>query len=212
MKTLIISRQHFSIIKSLFLLTSLSLRLTPFCQSNQDISLKISGGKVNFGTGDVLGYAVGLEMSKKINKNPSTGIDKLLFGGELIFESGVKNPKTQSISTFYHVTNSVLWPKVSYYPFKKIVSGFNIQLGPTIGYSQRSEESAVHIGTDPTGQPFRQSTLVYDNGVTYGYRIATGIDFSITNRFLAGVRVDFSNNNDGNINTFIGLSTVFHFK
>ena len=142
----------------------------------------------------------------------SFALNKLLAGAELIFENGVKNPVIQNPSienfvstTFHHVSSTILWAKASYYPFNKIVSGFNIQIGPTIGHSFRSSEERASRIVDPTGQSSRSSTLVFNNGFTYGYRISTGIEFNITKKVLAGFRLDFSNNNEAEINTLIGL-------
>src|SRR5436853_99474 len=108
----------------------------------------------------------------------------------MIFENGVQNPIIQNPTLeeytskiFYHISNAILWTKASYYPFKKIVRGFNIQLGPTVGYSYRSKESMVSLIVDASGNSIRQSYLSFDNGFTVGYRISTSIEFEITKRF-----------------------------
>src|SRR5436190_1351424 len=82
--------------------------------------------------------------------------------------------------SFSQVSNAVLWTKASYYPLKKIVRGFNIQLGPSVGYSYRSKEAAGNVTIDASGNATRQSYLSFDNGFTVGYRISTGIEFDIT--------------------------------
>jgi hypothetical protein len=180
--------------------------------SNKNVYLKLSGGQVSFGTGDFLGYSFSFDASKNILKKSSFALDKLLLGGELIFESGVKNPvihnptEEQFFSkTFHHVSSTVLWTKISYYPFKKIIKGFNIQIGPTAGYSYRSTEERASRIVNALGESTRLSTLIFDNGFTYGYRISTGIEFNLNKNLLTGFRLDFSNNNEAEINTLAGI-------
>ena len=180
--------------------------------SNKDIYLKLSGGQVSFGSGDFLGYSFSFDASKNLIKRPSFALDKLLVGGELFFENGVKNPIIQNPTlgeffskTFQHVSSTVLWTKVSYYPFKKIIKGFNIQVGPTVGYSYRSTEERARRTVDILGQATRLSTLYFNNNFTYGYRISTGIEFNVTKKLLTGFRLDFSNNNEAEINTLAAI-------
>ncbi len=146
------------------------------------------------------------------------GANKLLVGGEMIFENGVENPPGENgtfegnmFSTFYHTSNAVLWPKFSYYPLKKILSGFNIQLGPTIGYSYRSREARAEITVDNSGSVTRASYFSFDNSFTIGYRISTGIEFEVAKKILAGFRLDWCNNTDGEINTLLGLKVGINF-
>jgi len=195
------------------LLTSTLFFLTSFSQTKQtkDWYIKLSGGRVSFGTGDFLGYSFSFDASKNVIKNPKTALARLLIGGEIIFENGVKNPVIQNPTieeflrkTFRHTSSTILWVKISYYPFKKIINGFNIQVGPTIGHSYRSTESKATRVADPSGS-VRLSTLSFDNGFTYGYRISTGFEFNLNKKILTGFRLDFSNNNDGEINTLAGL-------
>lgn len=177
----------------------------------KDYYLKLSGGRVSFGTGDFFGYSASFEGTMNVTKKPSFALAKFLVGAELIFESGTKNPVIENpttaeffAKTYHHTSNILLWAKGSYYPFKKVVSGFNIQVGPTIGYSQRSKEVKATLITDALGSQ-RRSTLSFDNGITYGYRISTGIEFNLSKKLLAGLRIDFGNNNDGEANTLAGV-------
>jgi len=199
------------IILALFLASTLLQSYSQTVQT-KNTYFKLSGGRVVFGTGDFLGYSFAFDLSKNVIKKSSWGLAKLLLGGEFIFENGTKNPVIQDPTldeffgtSFQHVSNAIVWAKASYYPLKKIVSGFNIQLGPTFGYSQRSSERAASRFVYGSGNSFRQSTLSFKNGFVVGYRISTGIEFSIPKKFLAGFRLDFSNNNDGDINTLAGL-------
>jgi hypothetical protein len=186
--------------------------------SNNPFFLNLSAGRVNFGTGDILGYAILIDASKNIKKKPSFALSKLLLGTEIIFEHGVRNPVVEDATvdqffnqSFYHVSNTNLWPKISYYPFNKIVKGFSIQVGPTFGYSYRSQEKIASRRVDPSGTSTRLSTLSFNNGFTFGYRISTGIEFNITKNILAGIRVDFSNNNEAEINTLAAIKIGYIF-
>ena len=202
----------------IFLFTSFG-QITHFNQfQHRSTYLKFSGGRVAFGTGDYFGYSFGFEASKNIITEPVWGLAKFLVGGEMIFENGAENPVIENPTieefyskTFYHTSNTILWPKVSYYPLKKIVKGFNIQLGPTVGYSNRSQEVRADLMADASGASIRQSYLSFHNGFTIGYRISTGIEVGITKKFQAGFRLDFSNNNKGEINTLIGLKAGIIF-
>ena len=130
----------------------------------------------------------------------------------MIFESGVKNPIIRNPTleeflsvSYYQVSSTILWTKASYYPIKKILKGFNIQLGPTIAHSFRSSETQASRIISATGESVRRSILTFDNGFAYGYRISTGIEFNLSEKLLTGFRLDFSNNNKAEINTLAGL-------
>ena len=173
---------------------------------------KFSTGRVSFGTGDFFGYSFAFDVSKNVIKKSNLGLAKLLIGGEFIFENGVKNPIIQNPTpdeflgkTFRHTSNAIIWTKASYYPFKKFVKGFNIQVGPTFEYSNRSTESQSRLVVDPLGNSVRQSILSLDGGFILGYRISTGIEFDVTEKIITGFRLDFSNNKKGEINTLAGL-------
>jgi hypothetical protein len=197
---------------SIFLFSFLSLCSYGQQSAVKNTYLKVSGGRVSFGTGDFLGYAVSFDLSKNVLNQSRWALHELLLGAEFIFEDGVKNPVIENPTfeefiskSFRHTSNAVLWPKVSYYPLKKVLKGFNIQAGPTVGYSNRSYEYRATRVVDNSGNAVRQSYLGFDNEFTVGYRISTGIEFYMKKRMQAGVRMDFSNNNKGEINTMLGL-------
>lgn len=164
-----------------------------------------------FGTGDFFGYSVLIDASKNVLKRSSFALDKLLVGGELIFENGAQDPIVHNptideffFTTFYQVSSTILWPKISYYPFGKILNGFNIQVGPTLGYTYFSTEERSSV-TVVGGEGTRYTNLSYQNGVRYGYRVSAGLEFNVSKKVLTGVRFDWSNNNEGEINTLLGL-------
>lgn len=201
--------------KRIFFTATLFFSLSVFSQSSKpaETILRLSGGSVSFGTGDFLGYGLGIDLSKNVIAKAKPGLNKLMLGAEFLFENGVKNPVVQNptigeffSTSFQHVSTSQLWIKGSYYPFGKIVKGFNIQVGPTLGYSYRSNEARATRVVDVFGNAVRESTLKFDNGFTVGYRISTGLQFDLNRKLQAGFRLDFSNNNEGEINTLAGLS------
>ena len=181
--------------------------------------LNVSGGRILFGTGDIPGFGIGVELTKNIAKESRPGLSRLLVGGELIFENGTRNPVITNPSqnelffdSFYHTSTTSLWPKLSYYPFSKFLKGLHIQAGPTLGYSFRSKEARVSVDDIPTfGEYSRQSVLSFDNGFVIGYRLSTGYEFDLIKNITTGIRFDFSNNNDGDINTLLGIKIGFKF-
>lgn len=52
--------------------------------------LNVSGGRILFGTGDIPGFGIGVELTKNIAKESRPGLAKLLVGGELIFKNGTR--------------------------------------------------------------------------------------------------------------------------
>ena len=118
-----------------------------------------------------------------------------------------------SILLSNQVSNASITPKLNYYPFNKIVKGFNIGLGPTLGYQFKTEESQWTILYDPTGNPYlRRSILKYTNTFFVGYRVSVNYDFNFKKGFLLGLRSDFSNYNNGDINTLLSIKAGFTFQ
>ncbi|WP_416440437.1 hypothetical protein [Phnomibacter sp. MR] len=173
----------------------------------------LSGGHVAFGTGVAGGFGVGLEVSRNIIDKPSPFVAQLLVGGELFFESGVSAPVTQNpplngffFKSFDHHNHALLWLKAAYYPFQqKIVRGLHLQIGPTLGYKQRTTEREAYLVSLGGGEFQRRSVLRYDNGAYAGYRISVGYELPVATKCTAGVRADFSNNTRGDINTLLGV-------
>ena len=182
--------------------------------------MKLSAGRVIFGTGDVIGYGVCFSLSKNIIKKAGPLMGRLLLGGELAFETGVKNPKVMNPSveeffskTFNHISNTILFANVTYYPIRKgLFEGLNISVGPSIGYTFQSiERQASRIFISGLQIYIRQSYLDYLNSILIGYRISAGYEYVIRKRILIGFRLDFSSHTNGDINTLAGLKTGFTF-
>jgi len=177
--------------------------------------LSLSGGQAAFGSGDVVGYSISIGAATQVNKESRFALNRLLLGGEMFFENGVNLLSTGNVSgqtwifgSFRHNSNTVLWGKILYYPFQRILPGLHVGLGPTAGYSLRSLEGSSRISRNVLNEPEKFSEIVNENGFTIGYRISTGLDFNVSHRFVLGIRVDFSNNNLAEINTFVGVKTA----
>jgi hypothetical protein len=182
----------------------------------QNKYLKFSPGYILFGTGDVQGYSIKIEYAKNFLKNSKS---RLFIGPELAFETGVQNPKINNPSredfmfgpSFYHITNTILSAKASYYPFYRIISGFYLAGGISFGYSTQSTESQADLVTLANGQTIRRSYLQFDNGIIYGYRIGSGYEFKLTKRFSTGVLIELHNYNNNDFNSFWGGNIAWHF-
>lgn len=177
-------------------------------QENKQLKFfKFSIGRVAFGTGDIFGYSFSSEVSKSLNQHLHLGI-------EAAIENGKNQPDMfDAFTTFNHVSNASLTPKLNYYPFSKIAKGFNIGLGPTLGYQMKTEEFQRTILYDPNGFPYlRRTILNHTNSLFIGYRISVNYDINFKKRFLVGLRSDFSNYNNGDINTLLAIKAGFTFK
>jgi hypothetical protein len=177
-------------------------------------NVELSGLYISFGSGDILGYGVGAGMTKDLGKKPRLGLGQLLVGGEMLFETGTKEPKIENTTAndiaynepfFRHVSGNTLWAKAVYHPFHKFLKGFYVGVGPTIGYWKRSREKSAGIRSNEGEPSVRLSVLDFDNGVTIGYRLSGGIDFRVLRKMYIGGRMDFSNNQKAEINSTLGL-------
>ncbi len=171
-------------------------------------SVKITSGRVLFGTGDVAGFSINIEGSRDLISKSKKFVSRLLIGTEFSFENGTKNPVIKNPSdeefishSFRHTSNSVLSGKLTYYPFRSVFRGFNISIGPSIGFQYVSaERNAQRVMIFP-GEYRRKSELYFENKILAGYRITTGYEFAISKKILAGFRLDFANYDNGDINT-----------
>lgn len=202
----------------IFLLIS-TVFLQSFSQNqNSNNYIKLSAGRVLFGTGDVAGFSINFEGTKNVIKIPRKFVDKLLIGAEFSFENGVKNPVIQNPTSvefietsFNHVSNSILSGKISYYPFHSLFKGFNISIGPSIGYTFFSRERSSDRYLLYPGEYIRRSILLFDNKFIFGYRVSTGYEFGVSRRTTAGFRLDFASYDNGDINTLAALKVGYNF-
>lgn len=203
---------------SILLLAIIFPTTTLLCQNGKELSL--SAGRVLFGTGDVPGYSINVELSKSILKQPKNIFAKLLLGAELSFETGVKNPKVINptrpeffSNTFNHVSNSLIALKLTYFPFtNRLLRPINISVGPALGYTyQSTEQQAVLIYDSLFRANVRRSYLDYHNSVIVGYRVSLGLTYYLKSNLFTGLRFDFSNYNNGDINTLAAAKIGFSF-
>lgn len=185
---------------------------------NYKSSIKLSGGRISFGTGDFFGYSSNIEYARRLNAKK--GFKHFSVGAELSFENGSKRPKVINPTfqefidkTYYTATNIILSPKIHYYPFSKtFAKGFNISAGISIGYtSQNTEFQSTYIYDPATQMSLRRSYLAYTNEVLFGYRITTGYDLNISKKILTGFRLDFCSYTNGDINTVIAAKLGYNF-
>ena len=203
---------------SLLLLAIIFPTTVLICQNKKQLSL--SGGRVLFGTGDVPGYSINVELSKSILREPKNIFSKLSVGTELSFETGVKNPKVidptfpEFLSkTFNHVSNSLVTVKLTYFPFANhLLRPINISIGPAFGYTyQSTEQRAVLIYDSLFQNNVRRSYLDFHNSVIVGYRVSMGLTYYLKTNLFTGLRFDFSNYNNGDINTLVAVKIGFSF-
>lgn len=193
---------------TLLIVTIQLLVPTAFSQIKLD-RISVSAGRAVFGTGDVLGIgaSVGYFIKKKERK-------RIVFGTELIFETGNKRPVVvnpspgEFLNFFYSTTNLVLYPSVSFYPLKvKALRGLGIRVGPSLGYTWQSTEFRAERIYEPGLQIyFRHSYLSYLNAYLIGYRVSVGYHYQFKRKFDVGARMDFSSHTNGDINGLIGLN------
>lgn len=182
--------------------------------------LKLSGGSVLFGTGDVPGFGVYIEGSGNFFRRSQYLSKHLQIGAELYFENGVKRPtienpapaQFQTDPFFKHISLSGLTIKSTFYPFINFLRGTNIGIGAGAAYYCYSYEArAVREVYTPTLSR-RMSELRFENRFLVDYRLSAGYDFFIVRQiFLAGVRVDLVNYNNGDFNSLIGAKVGYRF-
>lgn len=180
--------------------------------------IKLSAGRMLFGTGDIVGYAANVEYAKRLSPDKMV-LKHFAIGAELSFEDGVSKPDIyapsgrQSLSPTYHsATNIVFTPKLTYYPFNTtFAKGINITGGISAGYTSQSWEFRSGYEYDPFFQrSVRYSYLQFYNKALFGYRITAGYEWWFK-KILVGARLDFDSYTNGDINTLIGLKTGICF-
>ncbi|MCC6287081.1 MAG: hypothetical protein IT249_04285 [Chitinophagaceae bacterium] len=204
----------------LFVLIALNYAALSYCQENSPIKyIKVSGGRVSFGTGDVPGYGIYIEGCGNFIKNSGYLSDHIQLGGEIYFQSGVKNPKVRNPEplaffnySFRHYSLTGLNGKAIFFPFRKKLSGLNISIGAGIAYQNYSYETRAELIQYTNDLAMRMSELGYENRFLLGYTISLGYDFFlISNKLLLGARYDLVNYNNGDFNYMLGGKIGFAF-
>jgi hypothetical protein len=187
-------------------------------QTKHENIVKLTAGRILFGTGDIYGYGVNVEYCGRPNLNQKSA-KHFLFGTELSFENGSRQPKVINPTlsefyseTYYSTTNIILTAKLSYYPFAKtFAKGINITGGLSVGYTSQNMEfqSSYHYDT-VLQTSVRRSYLEYINNCIFGYRITAGYEWWIK-KILVGARLDFASYTNGDINTLAAVKTGIRF-
>jgi acetyltransferase-like isoleucine patch superfamily enzyme len=186
--------------------------------SGKPYEVALSAGKIFFGTGDFAGYTIQVAGSKQLNKKRHVFLKRILLGTEMSFETGVKNPIIRNPiaedfirRTFYHASNTILNFKLSYYPLGGFAKGLHVSVGPNVGYTYSSHEAMATNVRLPNGSNYRSVMLQYSNAWVVGYKVSPGYDVYFAKKWLASVRIDFENFNNGDINTSYGIKTGVRF-
>jgi hypothetical protein len=179
---------------------------------------KLSAGRVLFGTGDIPGYGINIEGARSLSRQPEDAPNRLLVGVELSFENGAKRPVVENPTTeqylaksFAQVSNSVITGKITWYPFRSVLSGFNIAAGPSVGYMHYVRDASYHRREIYPGYVRREAILTYSDAVLFGYRISAGYELRVSKKVLLGIRADFANYDNGDINTLAAGKFGFRF-
>ena len=201
----------------------LFLLATPYCQSQIEANaayIKLSGGSVLFGTGDIPGFGIYVEGSGNVFKKNKYLSKHLQTGMELYFESGVKNPTVINPTPdefshdpfFNHISQIGIDFKSTFYPFRKFLKGINIGIGAGCIFSFNSYEGRAVREVYTSTLSRRMSELRFENRFLLGYRISVGYDvFIMKGQLLVGVRTDLANLNNGDYNQLIGAKIGYRF-
>ena len=196
-----------------------SLPLLTLAQKSDGLfKASLSGGPFSIGH-DKKGVWFATSFEKKLSSTSTkTFYRKLSIGGELYFENDadsatVINPTAQQFmhETINHESNTGLVAKLIYYPFGGFMRGFHVAAGPLIVYSLRTyEKRAQLIQYSPT-LSIRMSEMTSDRKLLAGYRITAGYDIYFSKYCLAGIRADFLQYHDRDLNSLLGLKVGYRF-
>lgn len=204
----------------LLLISLLSINFFAFAQTSKanTFTLSVSAGNFIVGKGHIKGIWTSVDGAETIRLRSHTLIHKLTIGGEIYFENGadkatVYNPTPSQFieDRYYHESNTGLTAKISYYPFGGFMKGFHISAGPLLVYSIRTYEKRAEIIQYSPTLAIRMSELGSDNKLLGGYRITTGYDIYIKKHWLAGIRADFLQYHDRDLNSLLGLKAGYRF-
>lgn len=204
-------------LKIILLPIILSIQLMAISQKvNSFSSISISGGP--FIVGHDYGIWLGTSVEKKLSGHANKFLNKLTAEGELYFENAtdnvtVYNPTPQQFISdrFYHESNSGLVAKINFYPFNRIIKGLHIGVGPLIVYSLRTYETRAELIQYSPTLSIRMSQMTSDKKLLAGYRITAGYDIYFSKRCFAGIRADFLQYHNRDLNSLLGLKVGYSF-
>lgn len=173
--------------------------------------LKISGGSMSFSYPlDIGGYGIYPEYSVVPGKHNSSYWRHFQLSGEFAFEKGSREyivmilPETDYKRAVYHISDVSVHARLSYYPIgATFLKGLYVAIGPTAGYYFYSRE--IKETNLPVSGGLVLSRLQTNpaNNAFIGYKISVGYEFYFK-RFLLGARLDWGNDQIGNIKTMYG--------
>jgi len=174
---------------------------------NNKFSLSLSAGNFIVGHEYITGIWTGIDFSKMLSTKQEKFLQKLTVGGELYFENGadkatIYNPTPEQFvhDRYYHESNTGITAKLTYYPFGGFLKGFHIAAGPLLVYSIRTYEKRAQLIQYSPSLSIRMVELGSDNKLLPGYRLTTGYDIFFAKKWLAGVRIDFLQYHDRDLN------------
>jgi len=187
-------------------------------QTENNFSLNLSVGNFIVGHEYITGIWTGVDAAKTVPLHSRTLLHKLTIGGEVYFENGadkatVYDPTPSQFieAQYYHESNTGFTAKISYYPFGGFMKGFHIAAGPLLVYSIRTYEKRAQLIQYSPDLSIRMSELGSDNKLLGGYRITTGYDIYFQKHWLAGVRADFLQYHERDLNSLLALKAGYRF-
>lgn len=181
--------------------------------------IKLSGGYIVFGTGDVPGYGISVEATGNFIKKNDYLNKHFQLGGEIFFQTGVKNPKVVDPNpgdfygkSFRHYSLGGLNAKFNFYLFRSFLKGLNISLAGGLAYQNYSAEARAEIIEYSPTFSRRMSELRFENTLLLGYTISVGYDvYIVQDKLFIGPRIDLANYNNGDFNSLLGGKIGFLF-
>lgn len=182
----------------------------------RDLSISISGGNFQVGHNYIKGIWTGLEIKKSLSKNKEDFLSKIKAGGEIYFENGadkatIYNPTPSQFmhDRYFHESNTALFGKITYYPFRSFLSGLYFSAGPLIVYSIRTFEKRAQLIQYGPETFIRMSEIQSDNELLGGYRLTGGYTIYFTNNWFVGIRADIEQFHKRDLNSLLGLTVGF---
>lgn len=191
-------------LKSCLLLTFAIIILNGNANAQKDAGantyLKLSSGRIIFGTGDIVGPGVSIEGGKNLIRKPKRFLQKLYIGSEFSFQFATSQPKVENPTPadflyrmFNHQSLFALNTKLTYHPFGKVLRGFYLSGGPTVAYTAKSYERSAELAVYTPVLSRRISELKFENEFLVGYLVSPGYEFEVAKNWMVGLRFDLIN-------------------
>ncbi|HEX2534807.1 MAG TPA: hypothetical protein VHK69_13770 [Chitinophagaceae bacterium] len=192
----------------------LLLAANSFAQSYQHRA-SLSAGTVMFGSGDIGGF--GFRAGYDRNLRRGEGAAPLLLGVEVAADLGIR--KVQAVNppagsgfneSFYQTANAYFFPKLTYYPMRRFLSGLFLSSGLTAGYTMQSSELAVSR-QDLGPVVYRRSVLDTKSYWIVGYGVEAGYDIELASRVWIAPRFSLFNFSDGEFLNVLMIKAAYRF-